>query len=799
MPRPASFSWSVDTTAPTVTIDSLSKRCWERGRRAKSAGTPTRTAPSACGSAAPTATRARSSTPAPTAPSPPAEVSDVDAADLAEGANTLRLCLIDAAGNRGQASDDDHQGHHRPAHPDRHPSGLARQRRHRQIHLLGQLTPAARASPPSNAGATPASLGRLHLAAANSAASPRAPTPSKSERSTTPATPTQSPAAFTWTVDTTAPDTQIDIQPAALANSATADFTFSGSDPGGSGVASFQCRLDSGQPALRPLHLAAANCSGLSRRLPQIRSAGDRQRRQRRAAPGLLRLDRRHHRAAAPRSTPTRRPGQRRHRPLHLLGIRRRRLGRRLLRMPPRLEPAGDWAACTSPQELQRPRRRLPQLRSPRDRQRRQRRCRAGLLRLDASTPPRPQTQIDTHPAAIAPSNDGQLHLLGLRRRRLGRRLLRMPPRLRQTGRPAPRREATPRSPRAPTPSKCGRSTTAGNADQSPACFNWSVDTTAPQTQIDTHPAALANAAAANFTFSGDRPRRLGRRLLRMPPRRRPAWRLAHCTSPRELQRPRRGLPQLRSQSDRQRRQRRCHPAALHLDAWTPTAPATQIDTQPAEPRQRRRRPLHLLGVRRRRLGRRLLPMPPRLRQLATGRCSSPQDFSGLADGPHSFEVRAIDNAGNADAAPASFSWTVDTTAPRDRDRHPPDRRSPTPPPPTSPSRAPTRRLGRRLLPVPPGLQPDRRLGTLHLAARISRLADGAHKFEVRAIDRAGNIDQSPAAFDWTVDTAAPRPRVDRGSIPASGRRTALSWSGRDPARTCASAPAQCRARRSRP
>lgn len=48
--------------------------------------------------------------------------------------------------------------------------------------------------------------------------------------------------------DTTPPTTTIDSDPPRLSATATARFTFSGADPGGSGLASFECRLDPGDP-----------------------------------------------------------------------------------------------------------------------------------------------------------------------------------------------------------------------------------------------------------------------------------------------------------------------------------------------------------------------------------------------------------------------------------------------------------------------------------------------------------------------------------------------------------------------
>ena len=44
------------------------------------------------------------------------------------------------------------------------------------------------------------------------------------------------------------------------------------------------------------------------------------------------------------------------------------------------------------------------------------------------------------------------------------------------------------------------------------------------------------------------------------------------------------------------------------------------------------------------------------------GVCSSPKSYSGLAEGGHTFEVRATDGAGNTDSTPASRTFTVEVT-----------------------------------------------------------------------------------------------------------------------------------------
>ncbi|MBI3595601.1 MAG: DUF1566 domain-containing protein, partial [Nitrospirae bacterium] len=46
----------------------------------------------------------------------------------------------------------------------------------------------------------------------------------------------------------------------------------------------------------------------------------------------------------------------------------------------------------------------------------------------------------------------------------------------------------------------------------------------------------------------------------------------------------------------------------------------------------------------------------------AVAACTSPKDYTGLADGTHTFNVRSSDSAGNTDPTPASFTWVIDTT-----------------------------------------------------------------------------------------------------------------------------------------
>src|SRR3954447_6148533 len=140
--------------------------------------------------------------------------------------------------------------------------------------------------------------------------------------------------------------------------------------------------------------------------------------------------------------------------------------------------------------------------------------------------------------------------------------------------------------------------------------------------------------------------------------------------------------------------------------------------------------------------------------------CSSPTHYTGLGDGSHTFQVRAADRAGNI-GAPSIYRWTIDTTRPEVTI--------------TSP-RAPVWALDSARFaftsnePSAFGCNLD---GSgwhpCSSPTSYADLKDGPHTFQVRAADRAGNIDAS-STYRWTVDTTPPSATIT--SRPAATVRT---------------------------
>ena len=139
--------------------------------------------------------------------------------------------------------------------------------------------------------------------------------------------------------------------------------------------------------------------------------------------------------------------------------------------------------------------------------------------------------------------------------------------------------------------------------------------------------------------------------------------------------------------------------------------------------------------------------------------CSSPKSYAGLSEAAHTFAVRAEDAAGNLDPTPATHAWTVDQTAPDTSFLSTP----------ANPSANPTPTFGVGSTETPSTFECDLDGGGWAACSTpftTPSLADGSHTLKARATDAAGNTDASEVTFTWLVDATAPT-----GSItsPANG------------------------------
>ncbi len=145
--------------------------------------------------------------------------------------------------------------------------------------------------------------------------------------------------------------------------------------------------------------------------------------------------------------------------------------------------------------------------------------------------------------------------------------------------------------------------------------------------------------------------------------------------------------------------------------------------------------------------------------------CASPKTYTGLARGKHSFRVRAVDGAGNTDPTPATREWDVDVKAPITKLNRAPDDFS---------------NGGNRFEFASSEKHSsfeckldDGDYEACSSPRGYPGLDDGAHRFRVRAIDRAGNPDPSPASRKWTVDTNPPETAIENGPRHVSHKDTA--------------------------
>ncbi|HEY5941589.1 MAG TPA: hypothetical protein VIT89_01850 [Solirubrobacterales bacterium] len=154
-----------------------------------------------------------------------------------------------------------------------------------------------------------------------------------------------------------------------------------------------------------------------------------------------------------------------------------------------------------------------------------------------------------------------------------------------------------------------------------------------------------------------------------------------------------------------------------------------------------------------------------RLDEGAWSGCSSPATYSPLAEGPHSFEVRALNRPGHADPTPtvATFHFKKDSE-----------------PPETTIVAGPSGTIATDSAIF--GFESSESDSTFQCRLDsaeesvwapcaspqlYSGLTDGSHSFEVRATDKVGNTDATPATATFATDTTAPETTI--AAAPSGG------------------------------
>ena len=146
--------------------------------------------------------------------------------------------------------------------------------------------------------------------------------------------------------------------------------------------------------------------------------------------------------------------------------------------------------------------------------------------------------------------------------------------------------------------------------------------------------------------------------------------------------------------------------------------------------------------------------------------CNSPKTYSGLQEGIHIFKVKCADLAGNVDPTPAEWTWTIDLT--------PPDSSITS----KDPSDSPTYQTSMTFTfqctePGGAECQLDNSGWSSCISPKTySSISDGQHTVKVRCIDRAGNVDPTPADYTWVIDSCEPDTHITSLPLGCTKSRT---------------------------
>jgi hypothetical protein len=272
----------------------------------------------------------------------------------------------------------------------------------------------------------------------------------------------------------------------------------------------------------------------------------------------------------------------------------------------------------------------------------------------------------------------------------------------------------------------------AGNTDSTPASYGWTIDLTPPTTSLTSSPAGATSSRSASFSFSSSETGSSFQCAL-------DGGAYVDCTSPQTYG----GLAE------------GTHRFAVRAtDAAGNTDPSTisyswLIDLTPGDtsivggPKALSNSTTASFVVSSSKPG---SSFQCQLDTADWAACGSAPIFSGLAQGSHRLAVRAVDAVGNVDPTPASYSWTVDSVAPETSIAGGPD----------NPTTSTTATFVVASSEAGSSFACKLDTGPWGVCTTYSGLALGTHTLQARATDAAGNTDNTPASYSWTIRQAYP-------------------------------------------
>ena len=288
---------------------------------------------------------------------------------------------------------------------------------------------------------------------------------------------------------------------------------------------------------------------------------------------------------------------------------------------------------------------------------------------------------------------------------------------------------------------------TSGNVDPTPKNFSWEIDTTPPETLIQSKPKNITNATVANFSFTSNETGSSFQCAIDAPDANNPAF--EDCTSPIIYSDLVEGVHNIKV---------RAIDAVGNVDD-SPAEFQWEVDLTPPDTV--------------------VVNSPDSLTNLTTANfefssteinsifqcaidsnvfvsCSNIKTYSDLSEGIRNFSVQAIDEAGNIDQSPAMVSWEIDITPPETSI-------SDGPASPTNTTAAAFSFDSNEAGSTFQCALDAEDFGQCSNPANYTNVSEGDHIFKVNAIDPAGNIDMSPANYEWTVDITPPVVSVPMG------------------------------------